>query len=37
MTKVNNKFESEQYKTLYFVKEQVCMPFLTHPLTHLDV
>jgi hypothetical protein len=37
MTKVNNKYESEQYKTLYFVKEQVGMPFLTHPLTHLDV
>jgi hypothetical protein len=37
MTKVNNKFESEQYKTLYLVNEQVGMPFLTHPLTHLDV
>lgn len=37
MTKVNNKYESEQHKTLYFVNEQVGMPFLTHPLTHLDV
>ena len=37
MTKVNNKFESEQYKTLYLVNEQLGMPFLTHPLTHLDV
>ena len=37
MTKVNNKFESEQYKTLYLVNEQVGMPFLTHHLTHLDV
>jgi hypothetical protein len=37
MTKVNNKFEREQYKNLYSVNEQVGMPFLTHPLTHLDV
>jgi len=37
MTKINIKFESEQYKTLYFVNEQVGMPFLTHPLAHLDV
>ena len=37
MTKVNNKYESEQYKTLYFVNEQESMSFLTHPLTHLDV
>ena len=37
MTKINIKFESEQYKTLYLVNEQVGMPFLTHPLTHFDV
>ena len=37
MTKVNNKFESEQYKTLYFVNEQVGMPFRHTLLTHLDV
>ena len=37
MTKINIKFESEQYKTLYFVNEQVGMPFFSYLFTHLDV